>query len=113
MSINNEQLMAYLRDEFADVKISVSTNRGKIDEALRRLDVISSQTSDLRNTIYDKDGLLEQFTILKTEHCSQMAECEPSIIIARKTLGTEKTAMWISLAAVVVAVGSVVAGLLL
>jgi len=103
MSLNNEQLKEWFKDEFKDIKIRLSVNENKSNEILRRLDVITHETHDHRDTLYGKDGLLERFTELSTEHCLHMQSADPGLKVAKKTLKADKVAVWVSVAAVTVA----------
>jgi hypothetical protein len=104
MSLNNEQLKDWFGDQFKDIKIRLSVNEDKSNEVLRRLDVITHETKDLRDTLYGADGLLEQFTVLRTEHAANKCVHSPEMQVAKKTLKTEKAALWVSGCAVAIAV---------
>lgn len=104
MSLNNEQLKEWFKDEFKDIKIRLSVNEDKSNEILRRIDVVQHETKDLRDTLYGVDGLLEQFTVMRTEHRAQMNKCNPQLLVAKGTLKTNKTALIVSLLAVCVAI---------
>jgi len=103
MSKEVEQLKEWFRDEFKDIKIRLSVNENKSNEILRRIDVMSHETQDHRDTLYGKDGLLEQFTVLRTEHCAHMEKASPGQKVAKKTLRTERVAIWVSCIAVLIA----------
>lgn len=104
MGFTNEQMKEWFKDEFKDIKIRLSTNDGKCDEILRSLSVLKRDVSDLRSTVYGKDGMLERFTKLETEHCSAMKNCTPELRVSKKLLRVETMAMFISILAVVVVV---------
>jgi hypothetical protein len=104
MSLNNEQLKEWFKDEFKDIKIRLSVNEDKSSEILRRIDVIDHSTHDHRDTLYGTDGLLEQFISLKAEHHCHMEASAPGLKLAKKTLKTEHAALWVSAGAVMIAV---------
>jgi len=104
MSLTNVELKEWFKDEFSELKIRLSVNEDKSNEILRRLDVITHETNDHRDTLYGKDGLLEQFTALKTEHCIHMQEATPELRVAKKNLRVDKVALVVATCAVALAV---------
>lgn len=103
MSMSNDQLKDWFKDEFTDIKLRISVCEDKSNEILRRLDVVSHETNEMHKTLYGKGALVEQFTVLHHEHCSHMACLSPELKVARKKLSVDRIAIIIAVLTSIIA----------